>query len=123
MTTPNAFLKALSGITGRHIWTSKITIALNVQDAAAGKLLFWLGEELMPEATMGELDTVLDAAKLAVILPDRVLVAGTPAGELLNWLTAQMPGATPDDLNDVLDAAKWWHTLFGAMDAAAPADA
>lgn len=41
------------------------------------------------------------------------------AARLLIWLQEQMPDATTGDLEDVLDAAKWWSVLFASMHTAA----
>lgn len=38
------------------------------------------------------------------------------AARLLLWLVDQMPAeATEGDMDDVLDAARWWHTFLGSL--------
>ena len=40
-----------------------VTLKVNAQDALAARLLLWLEQEMPPDATQGDLDDVLDAAK------------------------------------------------------------
>lgn len=53
-------------------------------------------------------------------LPIKIGPQDIIAARLLLWLERQMPeDATQGDLDDVLDAAKWWTTFFGSAFAAA----
>lgn len=52
--------------------------------------------------------------------PIQIGEADVMAAKLLNWLHDEMPeDATQGDLDDVLDAAKWWSTFWGAAHNAA----
>lgn len=53
-------------------------------------------------------------------LPIKIGPQDIIAARLLLWLEKQMPeDATQGDLDDVLDAAKWWNTFFDSAFAAA----
>lgn len=64
MTTPKAYLESLVGQTEpMKLSLPPIPIKVNKQDFMAARLLLWLHEQMPEDATQGDLDDVLDAAK------------------------------------------------------------
>ena len=60
------FYEGLSQVTASTELTlspGPVTLKVNAQDALAARLLLWLEQEMPPDATQGDLDDVLDAAK------------------------------------------------------------
>ena len=55
--------------------------------------------------------------------PIKIGMGDINAAKLILWLYAEFPDATQGDFDDMLDAAKWWTTLFGSMFSAIPTDA
>ena len=60
------FYEGLSRVTASTELTlspGPVTLKVNAQDTLAARLLLWLEQEMPPDATQGDLDDVLDAAK------------------------------------------------------------
>lgn len=66
--TANEFFHQLSTITQSRRFTPPIDIQVGPHDALAAKLLLWLQEQMADNATEGDLEDVLDAAKWWTVL-------------------------------------------------------
>lgn len=63
MITPKAFFEDLSQSTPRIVPAPQVPIKIGVADIMAARLLLWLGDQLPEDATVGDFEDVLDAAK------------------------------------------------------------
>lgn len=66
------------------------------------------------------LSTGVPGIQLPPLLPLKFHEGDVMAAKLLLWLYEQLPeDSTQGDLDNILDAAKWWSTFFAAAAAAA----
>lgn len=123
-------LSRLTASTELTLSPGPVTLKVNVQDALAARLLLWLEQEMSPDATQGDLDDVLDAAKWWATF-NRSLPADLVSSlgqwtvtdqddialQVIQWIIDNTPldVAGQCNVDDVLDAAKWWATFWAAM--------